>query len=124
MTARTNEITTVRIKRFLTVEIFGFAMASLVHFGALFPGYEHPKARIAEGVIAAVLLTGLILTIASPARTRAIGIAVQGFALLGTLVGVFTIIIGIGPQSLPDIIFHVFITGLLLWGILAATRLR
>lgn len=124
MTARTNEITTARIRRFLTVEIFGFAMASLVHFGALLPGYEHPKARIAEGVIAAVLLTGLILTTASPARTRAIGIAVQGFALLGTLVGVFTIIIGIGPQSLPDIIFHVFITGLLLWGILAATRLR
>ena len=125
MTTRTvNDITTARIRRFLTVEIFGFAMASLVHFGALFPGYEHPKARIAEGVIAAVLLTGLILTLASPSRVRAIGITVQGFALLGTLVGVFTIIIGIGPQSVPDVVFHICIASLLLWGIVTTVRMR
>lgn len=117
------EQTTV-IRRFLVLEVIGFALASLVHFGVLFSGYEHPKARIAEGIIASVLMVGLLLTIASPMRTRTVSLVVQGFALLGTLVGVFTIIIGVGPQSLPDIIFHVSIIGLLLWGIITATRIR
>jgi hypothetical protein len=117
------EQTTV-IRRFLVLEVIGFALASLVHFGVLVSGYEHPKARVAESIIAAVLLVGLMLTIASPTRTRTISLAVQGFALLGTFVGVFTILIGVGPQSLPDIIFHVSIIGLLLWGIITARRIR
>lgn len=112
------------IRRFLVLEVIGFALASFVHFGVFFSGYEHPKARIAEGIIAAVLFVGLMFTIASPARTRTISLAVQGFALLGTFVGVFTIIIGVGPQSLPDIIFHVTIIGVLLSGIITAIRIR
>lgn len=33
-----------------------------------------------------------------------------GFALLGTFVGVFTIAIGIGPRTVPDIVFHSLLT--------------
>ena len=111
------------IRRFLIGEVLGFSLASLVHSGVLVHGYEHPKARIAEGIIAVILFCGLLLTIAFPAKTRAISFTVQGFALLGTLVGIFTIIIGIGPQSLPDILFHICIIGLLVWGILATSRI-
>jgi hypothetical protein len=62
-------------------------------------GYEHRQARIAESVIAAVLLAGLAWSWLRPAWTRRTGLAVQGFALLGTLVGAFTIAIGIGAQD-------------------------
>ena len=43
-------------------------------------------------------------------------------ALLGTLVGVFTIIIGIGPRTKPDIAYHVAIVAVLIWGLVAAAR--
>src|SRR6266550_2138906 len=72
-----------------------FMVAALTHFGVLVHGYEPQKAGTAESVIAFVLLVGLILTLIRPQSTRGIGLAVQGFALLGTLVGIFTIIIGI-----------------------------
>jgi hypothetical protein len=70
------------IKRFLIFELLGFSTASLVHSGVLVHGYEHPKARIAEGVIAVILFVGLILTIVFPAKIRPISFTVQGFALL------------------------------------------
>ena len=43
-------------------------------------------------------------------------LVVQAFALLGTLVGGFTIAIGVGPQTTADIAFHLFLIALLLAG--------
>ncbi|MFN2556638.1 MAG: hypothetical protein ABR592_07155 [Nitriliruptorales bacterium] len=43
-------------------------------------------------------------------------IAAQGFALLGTLVGVFTIVVGVGPRTAPDIVYHFVILAVLMWG--------
>jgi hypothetical protein len=37
-----------------------FVFASLIHSGVLIDGYEHHKARIAEGVIAVVLLLAAV----------------------------------------------------------------
>lgn len=54
--------------------------------------------------------------------TRGIGIGVQAFALLGTLVGIFTIIIGIGPRTTPDIAYHVIIVMVLVSGLIVAFR--
>ncbi|HEY8187659.1 MAG TPA: hypothetical protein VIF64_16430 [Pyrinomonadaceae bacterium] len=99
-----------------------FVAASLIHFGVLITGYEHQKARIAEGVIAIVLLVGVALTWIRPTWTRPTGLAAQGFALLGTLVGVFTIIVGVGPRTLPDIAYHLGIILVLVWGLLLARR--
>lgn len=36
-------------------------------------------------------------------------LAVQGFALLGTLVGACTIAVGVGPQTRGDAVFHVLL---------------
>ncbi len=80
-----------------------FASAALVLFGVLFDGYQHQKAAIAENVIATVLLADLPLTWIRPVWTRTVGLAVQAFALLGTLVGVFTIAVGVGPRTVPDV---------------------
>lgn len=111
-----------RIRAFLLIEATAFAAAALVHSGVLVHGYEHRQARIAESVIAVVLLGGLVVSWARPASTREAGLAVQAFALLGTLVGLFTIAVGVGPRTAPDIVYHVGIVAVLIWGLLVAVR--
>ena len=107
---------------FLLVEGISFVVASLVHSGVLIDGYEHQQAAIAESTIAVVLLVGCGLTWVWPARTRLIGIAAQAFALLVTLVGAFTIAIGVGPRTVPDIAYHVAILVVLVAGLVVVMR--
>src|SRR5437867_1048915 len=78
----------------------------------------------AESVIGIVLLLGWVLTWMRPRSTHGIGLAVQGFALLGTLVGIFTIAIGVGPRTAPDIAFHIGIVVVLVSGLIVAARAR
>lgn len=111
-----------RIRLFLLVEALSFAVASMIHAGRLVQGYQHPKARIAEGVIAAVLFIGLALTWVRPAWLRVVGVWAQAFALLGTLVGILTIAVGVGPRTMPDIIYHVAIVLVLILGLRVAAR--
>ncbi|MCP4565096.1 MAG: hypothetical protein GY873_04900 [Bosea sp.] len=106
----------------LTVEVLLFAGASLVHAGVLIGGYEHAQARTAEGVIGAVLALGLVICLLRPAAARRAALVVQGFALLGTLVGLFTIAAGVGPQTLADKAFHGLLLVVLIAGLVAAWR--
>jgi hypothetical protein len=106
------------IRFFVFIEGAAFIAAALTHFGLLIDGYEHLKAGIAESVIGIVLLAGLALTWIRPGSTRGVGLAVQAFALLGTLVGIFTIAIGVGPRTVPDIAFHIGIVVVLAWGLI------
>ena len=103
-------------------EAVTFVAASLIHSGVLIAGYEHHQARIAEGVIAIVLLGAVTSTWIWPAWTHQVGLAAQAFALLGTLVGVFAIAIGVGPRTIPDIAYHVAIVAVLIWGLVIARR--
>jgi hypothetical protein len=52
-----------------------------------------------------------------PASTRTAGLAGQAFALLGTLIGVFTIAVGVGPRTTPDTAYHIAIVVVLIWGL-------
>ncbi len=99
-----------------------FIAASLVHRGILFEGYEHDRAAVAETVIGAVLLAATVLAWFRPVRTRAIALAGQAFALLGTIVGVFTIAVGVGPRTIPDVAYHASILALLVAGLVIAAR--
>ena len=112
------------IRLFILFEGAAFITAALTHFGILMKGYQHQKAGTAESVIGIVLLCGLALTWIRPASTRGIGLAVQAFALFGTLVGIFTIVIGVGPRTAPDITYHVVVVIVLICGIAATTRAR
>jgi hypothetical protein len=112
------------IRLFVFIESAAFIAAALTHFGLLVGGYEHQKAGTAESVIGIVLLVGLALTWIRPASTREIGLAVQAFALLGTLVGIFTLAIGVGPRTAPDIAFHIGIIIVLAWGLIVTARAR
>src|SRR5437660_8607528 len=115
-------IQTVRL--FLLVEALAFLMAALTHFGVLSSGYAHHQASIAESVIACVLLIGAGVSFARPSLTRRAGLLAQAFALLGTLVGILTIIVGIGPRTVPDIVYHIVIVIVLAIGIAVILRGR
>ena len=110
------------LRGFLLLEAGLLVAASLVHSGLLLRGHAHGQARIAEAVIAAVLLAAWALSLAWPGRTRKLALLGQSFALIGTLVGLFTIFIGIGPQSAPDLVFHLALVTLLLAGLYFARR--
>ena len=107
---------------FMLFEAGTFIVAALIHFGLLIDGYGHRKAGIAESVIALVLVAGVALTTMRPDATRAIGLAAQGFALAGTLVGIVTIAIGIGPRTAPDVLYHAAIVIVLVCGLVTAAR--
>jgi multisubunit Na+/H+ antiporter MnhB subunit len=108
----------------MLLEAATFVVASLVHSGALLTGYEHREARIAEGVIAIALLLGLALTWVRPAWAGAAGLAAQGFALVGTMVGLLMIAVGVGPRTGLDLVYHAAIVVLLVWGLSVAARAR
>lgn len=110
------------IQLFVLFEGATFVLASLIHRGVPIGGYEHAQAATAEAVIAAVLLVGLVLSWVLPAWTRPIDPAVQGFALLGTLVGVSTFAIGVGPRTVPDVAYHLAILVVLAWGLAVVAR--
>jgi cytochrome c biogenesis factor len=111
-----------QIRLFLFFEGASLLTAALVHSGVLVEGHAHRQAATAESVIGSVLLVALGLTWLLPSRTRSIGLASQAFALLGTLVGAFTIAIGIGPRTVPDVAYHLALLGLLAWGLRFTAR--
>ena len=102
----------------MTVEVLAFVAAACIHLGFFAPGYgEHAGAAAAEIIIGMVLLLGLIGIIALPGIARVLSLSVQGFALLGTLVGIFTAILGVGPRTAPDLVFHILLVVLLVTGL-------
>jgi hypothetical protein len=110
------------IRLFLLLAGISFVVAGLVHFGVLLEGYAHRQAALAESTIALVLLISYGLTWVWPTRTHRIGIGAQAFALLGMLLGAFTIAIGVGPRTAPDIASHVAILVVLVCGLVVAVR--
>lgn len=109
-------------RRLLLVEGLAFLAAALVHSGLWLSGYAHSQASRAETIIGLVLLAGLALTFLQPRATRAIGAVVQAFALLGTLVGTALVAVGVGPRTVPDIVFHVVLLTVLGVGLAAMLR--
>jgi hypothetical protein len=110
------------VRIFLIVQIALFASAALTHFGILIRGHQHPQARIAETVIGVVLLVGLLWMVIRPASARVVAITVQAFALFGTCIGIFTIIVGIGPRSTLDAVFHTCMVIALVAGLAVALK--
>lgn len=108
------------IRMFLLVEASAFAMAAFVHVDLPVEGYAHREAVIFESVLASLLFVGFLLTWINPLWTRRTGIAVQGVALFGTVIGRFSIIAGDGPWTILDLVFYRGIMFVLLWGLIAA----
>lgn len=110
------------IRLFLAAQAVTFLIAAFIHRGFLISRYQHQAASIGECVIAFVLFFGLLLTWIRPANTRLFGLLGQGFAFLGTLVGLYTIAIAVGPRTVPDVTYHVLILTVLAWGLIVTYR--
>ncbi|MGO7088708.1 hypothetical protein ELI38_13535 [Rhizobium leguminosarum] len=106
------------------IETCLYAVASLTHAGFVLEGHEHRQAMIAEAVISAVLLLGLISLNLDRPWSRMAAISAQSFALLGTLVGAFTIAVGVGPRTTLDYITHAVMILLLVTGLAWLARNR
>jgi hypothetical protein len=116
-------LTTPITRALLPAEAATFAVAASIHFGAFLPGYAHRRAGIAETVIAVILLAGAALSFATPTQTaRSAFLGAQAFAALGVCVGLFTIAIGVGPRTVPDVVYHVAILATLIAGLACARR--
>jgi hypothetical protein len=113
-----------RMRLFLAFEAGTFFVAALIHYGVIAAGFEHDRAAIAESLIGTVLASGLLASIVNQRWTRRLALLVQSFALLGTLVGIFTMIVGVGPQTLADAVYHGAIIAVLVWGLTAASRAK
>jgi hypothetical protein len=111
------------VRLFLLIETVSFIIAGAIHSGAFVAVDTHYQAAIAESVIGVVLLVGFGLTWIWPAWIRLIGLVTQAFALLGTLVGVYTIIVGFGPRGVADLIFHLAILAVLGCGLVVTAVL-
>jgi len=61
----------------MMLEAASFVAASLLHSGKLVTGYEHLQFSAADGVIAVVLIVGLMLSSVHWAWTRWVGRAAQ-----------------------------------------------
>ena len=112
------------VRVLLGVEGASFLLAAAVHAGWFVSGYAHREAMTAETVLGAALLGGLLLGLVRPRSTFTIGALVQAFALVGTLVGVVTMVVGVGPQTVPDIVYHVVIVVVLAVGLVSTWRAR
>ena len=111
-------------RAWMLVEALTLGIASMVHAGFFVPGYAHAQARTAEAVIATVLVLASVETWLRPSGARRAAIFGQGFALVGTLVGLFTIVLGIGPHTVPDVVYHALLLSLLVTGLTMAVRCR
>ena len=114
----------ISLRSLMLLETLAFLAAAAIHAGFLVGGYAHREARIAETVIAAVLLIGAIAASVGPVWARRAGMVAQGFALAGTIVGIFTIAIGVGPRTFADVLYHIIIVCVLIYGVLLAARAR
>lgn len=110
------------IRLLLLLEAATFVGASLIHQGVLVGGYRHQQASVAEAVIAIVLACGLLLTWTPIPWARRAAIGSQAFGIVGVLVGLFTIAIGVGPRSGPDLVYHGGILATLIAGLAIAWR--
>ncbi len=102
---------------FLLFEAATFLVAAAIHAGALIDGHAHHHAAVAETVIASVLIAALCLGWTPHPWPLRLAVMAQTFALAGVVVGLFTIAIGVGPQTLPDVVYHAAILGVLAAGL-------
>lgn len=122
MSVRSTASPTTLVRAFLVAETAIFESAALIHAGVLMSGYEHRGARTAESVIALVLLVGLVGSVIAPQSSRGIGLGAQVLALVGTCVGIFTIVIGVGPRTALDLTIHGVMVILLVTGLALVAR--
>lgn len=96
-------------------------VVAALHAGLIIPGPSNDAAMYETGV-AGVLILGLALTFIGPAWARWGGLVATALALAGASIGLYVALRGLGPNTVPDIVYHVALIALLLVGIAVAWR--
>lgn len=99
-------------------------VASLVHFGVVIDGYSHDEAALPEAIIGGVMLIGLASSWMSEPWGRRAVIGALAFGLAGSLVGLYLVVVGVGPQTLPDVVYHIVLVATLVAGLYVAVQIR
>lgn len=110
------------IRWFIVVAALSLLLASLIHFGYLISGYEDEGAAVPEAVIGGVMLVGLGLSWSPQPWGRRAAVGALAFGLAGSLLGLVLVAIGIGPRTVPDVVYHVLLVTTLILGLTMALR--
>jgi hypothetical protein len=97
-------------------------VASLIHLGVLMEGYRLQQVGRSEAVIGTGMLVGLALTWLSGRKGLLAGVVSLAFGLLGTLVGVFTIVVGERPSTFGEVVYHLSLVAVLVAGLVVASK--
>jgi hypothetical protein len=111
------------IRLLLAIEAISLAGAALLHLPQ--PSGDPTRSpSIYEGTIALVLLIGLGVGLARPSWAAWAALATQAFGLVGASIGLYLAVRGVAPDSAADLVFHVAIVALLVWGLVVAWQAR
>ena len=105
----------------LGLEALLFGAGALIHAGVLYGIPEHARIATAEGIVAAMLAAGVIVSLLRFWGTRTIALTTQGLAL-GTLLGLFAISLGL--QTRPDNFFHAILLLIMALGLMTTFKWR
>lgn len=97
----------------LLAEAASLGIASYLHRDGSIPlgftvihGEWFPSASIPEAIIGAVLAGGAAIVLAVPARARWTAACATGFAVLGFVVGLFSVLTSGRPDITADLAYH------------------
>lgn len=109
----------------LTTVAGSLAVASALHLSGQVSGrgepYDAEHAGIAEAIIGAVLVAGVVVMFRSPQRARTAGLVAAGFATAGFLLGLTMTAQG---GHWPDIVYHLAVLPFLIGSLVVLVRSR
>jgi hypothetical protein len=105
----------------MAVAAASLLVAAAFHSGTVIPGPLDTAAYYETG-IAVILVVGLVQTFVAPSAARWIGVVALAISLAGASVGLYLALRGLGPNTVPDIVYHVALVALLLIGLVVAWR--
>lgn len=105
----------------MAVATISLLIAASLHAGLLIPG-PFDSAAMYETGVAIILIVGLAFTFIGPAWARWGGLVATVLALAGASIGLYLALRGLGPNTVPDIVYHFALVALLLAGIGVAWR--
>ena len=97
----------------LLLEATTFEIAASLHYG------RWNKAALPEAIIGGILVLGAVGAFRGSWRAA---LAATALSVAGVSIGVATIAAGIGPQTAPDVAYHVVILSVLLGSLVAMLR--
>ena len=112
-----------QLRLIMAVAACSLLVAAALHAGLVISG-PFNDAAMYETTIAVILLVGLGLTSIAPTGTRWISLVALAISLVGASIGLYLALRGIGPNTVPDIVYHFALVALLVIGLVVAWRVE